>query len=401
MTDSCGRRIPYPFAVPFRLDLDPQYEECRTSQTLTPVQPTHGDPAWLATRHEDIRALLAEPRFSRAEAAGRDEARLTPSPVGTGTLGMDPPEHTRHRHFIAAALSFTPQRLEELRHGVRAHATALAEKMSARGTPADLVSDFVKPFASHVVYDLLGIPARDRPDFLFWSEAFTNTTLVPEDIQTRTAGMFEYIVRVIAAWRSQDRVCDVARLPERAMQRLPELTDQELIEHVGQLLIAGPDITSAQLSNGLYALLSRPGQVHVLRENPDLIPLAAEEILRYAPFPSHATFARYATEDVEVGGTLVRKGEAVLAALAAANRDRSVFPAPETFDIGRRDNPHLTFGFGPHHCIGAPLVRLQLCTALSVLTQRFPQLRLAVPEDDLPWRAEPLIRRVERLPVTW
>ncbi|MCX4695662.1 cytochrome P450 [Streptomyces sp. NBC_01408] len=401
MTSPHGHRLSYPFAVPVRLDLDPQYEECRRSEALTPVQPPYGDPSWLATRHEDIRTVLADPRFSRAEASRRDEPRVSPSPMGSGPLGMDPPEHTRHRQFLAAMLAFTPQRLEELRHDMFTHAHSLTDVMAAQGPPCDLVGDFVKPFASHVVYDLLGIPVGDRSDFLHWSEAFTNITLAVEDIQSRSVDLFEYIVKIITAWRGSGGGSDIAQLSEKATRRLPDLTDQELIEHLGQIIIAGPDITSAQLSNGLYALLSNPDQFDALRENPDLIPNAAEEILRYAPFPSHATFARYATEDIKIGATLVRQGEPVLAALASGNRDRSVFADPDVFDIERTDNAHLSFGFGPHQCIGAPLVRLQVQTALALLTDRFPRLRLAVPKADLPWRADPHIRRVERLPVTW
>jgi cytochrome P450 RapN len=179
------------------------------------------------------------------------------------------------------------------------------------------------------------------------------------------------------------------------------LSERELITFGVTLLVAGHETTANQTGNMVYLLLERRELWDQLVANPDLVPGAVEELLRYIPLGAAASFPRIAKEDVEIGGQLVRAGEAVLVMVASANRDAAVFDHPDEIDFHRSENPHVAFGHGVHHCLGAPLARLELQLAVGTLVRRLPGLRLAVPADDVPWRVNRLVRGVTALPVQW
>ncbi|MYV92519.1 cytochrome P450, partial [Streptomyces sp. SID1034] len=176
------------------------------------------------------------------------------------------------------------------------------------------------------------------------------------------------------------------------------LTELELVDLCVAVLVAGHETTASQIPNFTLTLLDHPDQLARLREQPELIANAVEELLRFVPLGSGAGQARYATEDVEVGGTLVRAGSPVLVATGAANRDALRFSGPGVLDIAREGNQHLGFGHGVHHCLGAPLARLELQEALSALITRFPGLKLA---GDITWKTEMLVRGPRVMPVAW
>ncbi|GAA2410506.1 cytochrome P450 [Actinomadura vinacea] len=390
----------YPFGEPTGLGIHPHHSACQSLGGLTRIRPPHGDDAWLVTRHEDIRAVLADRRFSRAVAVARDEPRLAAVPLQTSVLSLDPPEHTSVRRLLAGALGFNGPRVAELRGTAQERCAHLIDGMIAQGAPADLAEHFAIPLTGEITCELLGVPFADRELFRDGLEALAST-LPEEVVGPRISALYAYIDELCAAGRAEAGD-DVLGELTRAREGDTRLSDDGFFtEVISDLLLAGYYNTSTQLLNAVYLLLTHPDQLRLLEHDPELMPRAVEELLRYAPFPAHVTFARYATEDVEIGGTHVRAGEAVLVALPAGNFDEAAFENPEKLDLTRSKNTHLSFGHGLHHCLGGPLVRMLFQTALSALLERLPDLRLAVPESELPWQDSLELRRLQQLPVTW
>jgi cytochrome P450 len=392
--------VDYPFGEPVRLDVHPAHTECRRKPGLTRIRLPHGDDAWLVTRHEDIRTMLRDRRFSRAACLEYDEARFSPQPVKTSVLGMDGSDHTRLRRLIASGLSFSERHITRLRPTAVAMAERLIDKMIDCGPPTDLDEHFAVPLAGEITCELLGIPFADRANFLGWLEAYVSTTMPADEVESRIEEISTYMTRLMTV-RQAAPADDLISFLVQAKDNDNLLSEPELIEVVNDLLLAGYYNTSAQLLNVIYLVLAHPEQTRLLHEEPELIPRAVDECLRCIPFPNHATFARYATEDVELGGTLIRKGEAVMPALPSGNRDETVFDNAGKLDFRRTKNPHLSFGYGLHHCLGPPLVRMIMQIALSALLTRLPDLSLAVTESELRWHTDLELRRVYELPATW
>ncbi|MFJ6198741.1 cytochrome P450 [Micromonospora sp. NPDC092111] len=402
MTETSQAAIPqqYPFTDPHRLDVDPRYARLRREQPLTRIRLPFGEPAWLATRYADVRTVLGDPRFSRAASVGRDEPRSTPRRQESGILAMDPPEHSRLRRLAAKA--FTARRVEELRPRTRALAEELVGGMVAAGSPADLVAHLATPLPIRVICDLLGVPVADQDRFHTWSEAIVSTTsLSPEVAQSYLDQLLAYMAGLIAQRRvtpTDDLIGAMVRARDDNADRL---TEDEMVRLAAGLLAAGHETTVTQIPNLVYVLLTEPGAWGRLCADPTLVPSAVEELLRFIPLGATAAFARYALEDVELGGVLVRAGEPVMVSIPSANRDETVFPDADRLDLGRQANPHLGFGHGPHHCIGAQLARMELQVTLQTLVARTPGLRLAVPESALTWKSGLLVRGLTALPVGW
>ncbi|MGA5299488.1 cytochrome P450 [Nucisporomicrobium flavum] len=401
MTDTrqAGAARAYPFSDPDRLDLDPLYAQLRREEPVTRVRLPFGEEAWLATRLQDVKTVLGDLRFSRAAAVGRDEPRTTPRQIGTGILSMDPPDHSRLRRLVAKA--FTARRVEQLRPGTTDIANELIDAMVAAGPPADLVEAFSTPLPVRVICRLLGVPPEDQHLFRTWSEAIVSTTsLTPERIGEYMASLHAYMAGLIAQRRTTP-TDDLIGALVLARDNEDRLSEQEMVELAAGLLAAGHETTVTQISNFMYVLLTHPAKLAELRQDPERIPGAVEELLRYVPLGAAAAFARYATEDLELGGVRIRAGEPVIPALSAANRDASVFGEADDLDFTREANPHVGFGHGVHHCLGAQLARMELQVALRTLLGRLPELRLAVDEKDLPWKTGLLVRGLRELPVVW
>ncbi|WP_367132019.1 MULTISPECIES: cytochrome P450 [Streptomyces] len=386
----------YPFNEATGLDLSGKYAEARSGEGLLRVRMEYGEPAWLATRYADARLVLGDRRFSRAESVHHDEPRRGEGPRDTGLLSMDPPDHTRLRTLVTKA--FTTPRVEKLRPDVRALAEGLVDAMVAAGPPADLVEDYALPIPVAVICRLLGVPLEDRPRFRRWSDAALSTSsLTGEEKTANRDELRAYMAGLIEQHRAHPADDLMTALIE-ARDVNDRLSELELIDLCVGILVAGHETTATQVPNFVLTLLGHPGALERLRTDPDLIPAAVEELMRYVPLGAGASFARYALEDVEVGGTLVRKGEAVLVSVGAANRDAGRFADPETLDIGRTGNQHLGFGHGVHHCLGAPLARLELQEALRALVLGLPGLR---PAGDIVWKTEMLVRGPRSMPVAW
>ncbi|WP_433346783.1 cytochrome P450 [Micromonospora sp. CA-111912] len=389
----------YPFSDPDRLNLDPRYARLRRDEPLSRVRLPYGEPAWLATRHADVRTVLGDARFSRAAAVGRDEPRNTPRQIQGGILAMDPPDHTRLRRLVARA--FTARRVEELRARTRQVADELVDGLLASGPPADLVDHLATPLPIRVICDLLGVPVTDQDKFHTWSEAIVSTTsLSAEQAQRYIDNLFAYMGGLIAQ-RRQEPTDDLIGAMVRARDADDRLSEEEVVQLAAGLLAAGHETTVTQIPNFLYVLLHHPDEWARLRADRSLVPRAVEELMRFVPLGAAAAFARYAKEDVEIGGVLVRAGEPVVVSIPSANRDETVFPDADRLDLGREVNPHIGFGHGVHHCVGAQLARMELQVVLDTLLDRTPGLRLAVPESELPWKSGLLVRGLTAMPVAW
>lgn len=389
----------YPFSPLEGLRLDPTYAQLRADEPLSRVRLPYGEEAWLAVRYDDVKMVLSDPRFSRAAANGRDEPRMMPHQSDAGTLNMDPPEHSRLRGFVARA--FTTRRIDEFRPRTAEIASELVAAMRAQGPPVDLVTAFAAPLPVRVICELLGVPVEDQDKFGVWSEAVVaSTSLSPEQIGEYLGAMMEYMYALVAQRRAEP-TDDLISAMVKARDEKGRLTEHELVDLAAGLLAAGHETTVTQIPNFVYVLLTNPKARDELVVHPELVPNAVEELMRYVPLVAGTVFARYATVDILVGETLVRAGEPVVASLPSANRDERVFTNPEELDFHRPAYPHLGFGHGIHYCFGAQLARMELQVAVATLVEAFPDLHLATPEQDLPWKPGLLVRGLHSLPVTW
>ncbi|MFE9652070.1 cytochrome P450 [Micromonospora sp. NPDC006431] len=344
--------------------------------------------------------MLGDPRFSRAAATGRDEPRNTPHQQQTGILSMDPPDHTRVRRLVAKA--FTARRVDELRPRTRAVAEELVDGMLAAGQPADLVAYLATPLPIRVICDLLGVPVSDQDKFHTWSEAIVSTTsLEPGLVQHYLDSLLAYMAGLVARRRVEPADDLLSAMVRARDEHADRLSEEEMVMLAAGLLAAGHETTVTQIPNMMYVLLTTPGAWDTLRGRPELVATAVEELMRFIPLGATAAFARYATEDVELGGVLVRAGEPVVVSIPSANRDGTVFPDADRLDLAREVNPHLGFGHGVHHCLGAQLARMELRVVLETLLDRAPGLRLAVPEEELTWKSGLLVRGLVAMPVGW
>ena len=393
--------LQYPFRPTEGLVPHPRYAQLREEGAPVRIRMPYGGEAWLVTRYADVRAVLADPRFSRAAAAGRDVPRARP-PMDSPDqiISMDPPDHTRLRVLVAK--EFTARRVAALRPRVRGIVDTLLDRLVDTRPPADLAQGLAWPLPVTVICELLGIPARDHDSFRRWTEmtlAMGADTRHTEIVAARDQ-LNAYLAELIGHRRTQP-ADDLLSALISARDHADRLSEQELVRLGVTLLIAGHETTASQLGNFVFLLLSDRRRWQRLVADPALIPTAVEELLRYTPMAASVDFARIATTDVHLPGGHIAAGDAVLVQLHAANRDAAVFDRPDELDLARADNPHLAFGHGVHHCLGAPLARMELQVALAALVDRLPGLRLAVPADEVPWRADRLVRGVRALPVAW
>ncbi|MEU6509035.1 cytochrome P450 [Streptomyces sp. NPDC046942] len=396
MTATHDAPLAYPFNSSQELALSDAYERARDTPGLLRVQLPYGEPAWLATRYADARLVLGDQRFSRALGLEHDEPRASEGRRDSGILSMDPPDHTRLRSLVAKA--FTVRQVEKLRPQIRELTSALLDEMAEAGPPVDLIDRYALPIPVAVICRLLGVPEEDRPRFRTWSDAALSTSsLTAEEFDRNREELRAYMAQLITAHRERPRDDLMTALIE-ARDQGDRLSELELVDLCVGILVAGHETTATQIPNFVLTLLDHPEALSRLRAEPTLITSAIEELLRFVPLGSGAGQPRYAKEDIEVGGTLVRAGEPVLVAVGAANRDALRFSAAGTLDITRSGNAHLGFGHGVHHCLGAPLARLELQEAVGALVARFPRLHVA---GDITWKTEMLVRGPRVMPVGW
>ncbi|MGP4111461.1 cytochrome P450 [Streptomyces sp. 4N509B] len=391
---------PYPFREPTALALEPEYAHLREHEPLSRISLPHGGDAWLALRHEDVRTVLSDPRFSRAALLTRDVPRISPRRLTDPTLHtVDPPEHNRLRRLVSAA--FSPRQVERLTGYAQRVTDGLLDAVEEQGPPADLVAGLALPLPVAVICEMLGVPVADRDRFTGWIDvALATTAFSSEEIHAAFTRLKDYLAELVAA-RRREPSDDLLGALVQARDTEGRLSEDELVVLGVTLLYAGLETTSNHIGNFAYVLLTRPDALAALRADPDLLDGAVEELLRYTPIVTSAGFTRIALEDVPLGGVVVRAGDAVMVQIDAANRDERVFDRPDELDLTRRPNPHLAFGFGPHYCVAAQLAKAELRVAVGSLLRRFPRLRLAAREEELSWRSGRMVRGLDRLPVAW
>ncbi|MDN3295387.1 cytochrome P450 [Streptomyces ficellus] len=381
----------------------PLFARLRAERPVVRVAWTGGGHAWLVTRHEDVIRVLDDPRFSRAASYAPEAPRfsgLFQAPPGM-IISLDPPDHTRLRALAEQA--FSRERVEGMRPRVREVAGRLLdalEKEAGHG-PVDLVAGFAAPLAMTVICELLGVPEGDRDRFHAWVRQFADVSAPEEQAAEGGEKLGGYIAGLVAA-KQREPADDVLSALIGARLGEDRLGFEELVGLGFTLLGAGFDSSAGQIGNFVVTLLAGHRDLwRRLGEHPREIPAAVEELLRTVNLNGNDTsgLPRIATEDVPIGDVVIPAGEAVFLAFPSANRDASVFADPDRADFGRTDNPHLAFGHGIHRCLGAPLARLELTVALQELTRRFPDARLAVPEQELTWRAGDVNHNLLALPV--
>ncbi|MGH3254283.1 MAG: cytochrome P450 [Streptosporangiaceae bacterium] len=354
-----------------------------------------GDPAWLVTGYEEVRRLLADPRFGRSHPDPGSAARTGESVLFGGPLGdyeTEEADHARMRSLLQP--HFAPGRMRALRPRVDALTVGLLDELARRDPPADLVEALAAPLPILVICELLGVPYEDRHRFRAWTRAAA-------DVRDRArseqglADLFGYGRQLVARKREQPGDDVISRLCDTG-----GAGDDEIAMLSMFVLFAGHETTVVAIGLGALMLLTNPRQWQALRDDPGLIPAAVEETLR-APGKGGGGIPRYAREDLEISGVTVRAGDLVLLDNGAANHDPNAFPDPDRFDITRQAASHLTFGHGSRYCIGAPLARLELQTVFGQLVRRFPGMRLAVPVDELTFTTGALTGGLARLPVAW
>src|SRR5690349_2006165 len=373
----------------------------RDDEGVRRVETAFGMPAFLVARYPDVRAVLADhARFSNEfrrdvpgapELSDEERARMRAGNL----LGVDPPEHTRLRRMLTP--EFTVKRMRRLEPRIVEIVGDHLDAMEKAGPPADLVADFALPIPSLVICELLGVPYADRASFQARTSRLLDISLPMEERLEVSRESRTYMADLVAG--AQARPGD-DMLGMLVREHGAELSTDELIGIAGLLLVAGHETTSNMLGLGTLALLRHPDQLAAVRDDPDAIGPAVEELLRWLSIV-HTSIPRISTTNVEIAGVGIPAGELVFASLPSANRDPAFIEAPETLDIRRGAAGHLAFGHGVHHCLGAPLARMEMRIAFPALLRRFPTLALAEDFADVAFRSFHFIYGLKSLEVGW
>jgi cytochrome P450 len=378
-----------------------EYAEARRDCPVRPVRLWNGQQAWLLTRHRHLRDVLGDPRFSgefaRPDFPTVTEARLSIDKLERAFVGMDNPRHDHFRRMFTK--EFTARRMLALKPEIEAITDGLLDAMERSGPPADLVEGLAVKLPSLVMCELFGSPYEDHTYIMKCAAGRHGLTQTPEAAAQSANDLVDYCRNLIAAKERAPGDDMLSRVIEDFV-RPGELDREDLANICSMILRAGHDTTTNMIGIGTLLLLENPEQLARLRESPSLVDAAIEEMLRYAS-PVQFAPRRVALEDVPLENADIRKGDGVFALTASANRDEDVFPEPDRFDITRDARQHVAFGFGIHHCLGAPLARVELQVVFSRLIARFPRLRLAVPLTEVPFKYDSQIFGVYRLPVAW
>jgi cytochrome P450 len=361
---------------------------------------------WLVTRYGDAMAALKDPRLVRSWRRVMSPEQLAVMPAESRATRLfeknmifsDPPEHNRLRALVQKA--FTVGFVEQLRERVQLLADQLVDAVAPRGE-MDLIDDYAFPLPVLVIAEMLGIPPSDRGKLRGWSEALLPGGFMGKEKMARIAqGITEFSTYLMNLCEERRRAPagDLVSALVHAEEQGDKLSQEELLSMIMLLVVAGHETTVNLLGNGMLALFEHPDQLAKLQRDPSLIKGAIEEMLRYDG-PVEKISTHFASEDMEIGGALIQKGENVMVVLAAANREGAGIEAPEELDITRPENKHLAFGYGIHYCLGAPLARMEGQIAIATLLRRLPDIQLAVPWASLERRASPLLRGVVSMPV--
>ncbi|MCC9308413.1 cytochrome P450 [Kitasatospora sp. RB6PN24] len=374
----------------------------RGARPVSPLLFPDGHRGWLVTGYDAVRRLMADTRFSSRQDIGvlhipyevpGMPVLTEPAPQTPGLfIAMDPPDHTRLRRKLTGA--FTVKRMKQLEQHISDIVERQLDELARLAPPVDLVKEFALPVPSLVICELLGVPYEDRENFQTNTATFMVKDQQLDEKMAAYEAMTGYLAELVMSKRAdpgEDILSDLARDEDLSV---PELVGMAFL-----LLLAGHETTANMLALGTFALLEHPDQLAVLRAEPELLPGAVEELMRYLSVVD--ILYRYATEDLELGGETIAEGSTVVVSMLAANHDPLRFENPDTLDVRREARGHLSFGHGVHQCLGQQLARIEMRVGFGGLLRRFPTLQLAVPADEVKLRTDMNIYGVHELPVTW
>ncbi len=393
-----------PFAATTAAERLAAYAEITRSGPVVRTVLPNGLPAWLVTGWAEVRQALNDERFEKSGTPvsmllARLRPQLLPA-ITSHMLLVDGPDHVRLRRLVAAA--FTRRPMEALDGRIADLAEEmLLDELSLRHGPRDVVdlhAEFAYPLPMTVICELLGVPSEHRRPFHDLSTTLIGGIFVAEQTFAEAADQLVDLLRLLVGLKRAQPSDDLITALVAARDGGDRLSDDELTSMIWLLVVAGHETTVNLLSSAVVALLQNPEQLASLRAEPTLIGPAIEELLRYCS-PVQVTFPVIAQSDTDLGGVAIAAGDIVVPAVLAANRDVGRFTDPDSLDLGRAPNPHVAFGHGAHHCLGAPLARMEGRIGLSALLARFPDLELAVPAEQVRYRPNFLINGVEKLPV--
>lgn len=379
------------------------YDALREAPGVQQVRMWNGKPAWIFTSYEDVRAVLADNRFSGDPAkpgfpslsAARD-AVLYAEPT---FIRMDPPDHGRLRRMITR--EFMVKKIAEMRPRIEEIYNGLIDKLVARGKTAELTEELFLPFTSTVIADMLDVPTKDHA---FFQEQSRNRVLldvdpaIPAEADRKIRAYMDELVT--EREKNPDGRSDIISHLIVDQLRPGNLNHRELVLMADLLLMAGHETTANQMALGVYSFLTNPDQLGKLLADRSLVKGAVEEMLRFHTIVHYNAF-RVAVEDVEFKGQTIRKGDGVIALISAANRDPEAFECPAEFDITRKADHHVAFSFGIHQCLGQPLARAELSTVFSTIFDRLPNLRFSVRAEEIKSKGDHFVLGLEKLPVQW
>ena len=388
-----------------RMFQDP-YPEYAKLRQQAPVHRSRLTNSWVFARHADVDAILRDyqnfsndPRILQFAAWQSWQGMVLPSPDDFGMLVLDPPDHTRLRGLVNQA--FTQRAVNALEPHVRRHLDSLLDEVEDPAAGFDLMEAVANPLPVIVIAEMLGIPPEDRARFRTWSNRrarLLEPIISPADndlAKGAAKALDEYFLPVIQTRRAEPRD-DIISALAQAEDQGDTLSEREMLTMLHLLLAAGNETTTNLIGNGVLALLRHPDQLERLRSDPDLVPAAVEELLRYDS-PVQTDF-RGARRDCEVNGFPLRRGQSLTLLMGSANRDPEKFEDPDRLDVGRETRGHLAFGLGVHYCIGAPLARLEGRVVLETLLERFASLRLLTERPA--FRDNIVLRGLKSLPVS-
>ncbi|WP_116198871.1 cytochrome P450 [Amycolatopsis circi] len=390
----------FPFAAEHPLRPPAEYARLRAERPVAKATLANGHSVWLVTKHADVRRVLADPRFSREAITRPDAPRLLPVAAGSKSIFvMDPPEHTRLRKLVSRV--FTTRQLENLRPRVAELAGEMVARMRAEGPGADLIAHLAQPLPITVICEMLGVPQEDHDLFRGWTDVMLSVSASSMDVVRDAAGKLRQYLNDLIESKQRNPADDLLTMLVAARDEGDSLSTEELLAFGETMLMAGYHATTSEIAHGVLTLTERPGAVRRLAENRAELPAAVDELLRYSQAGGGVGPIRIALEDMEIGGVAIKAGDAVLPCINSANRDETVFAAADELDLGRETNPHLAFGHGIHHCLGAHLGRVELTVALETLLETLGEFRLSTAHEELEWKANRAFTRPEILPLSW
>ncbi|WP_406945492.1 cytochrome P450 [Halobacillus sp. SY10] len=379
------------------------YEDLREGQPIFPMNSDGTNHSWMITKYDHVKELLKSPSFIKDQSklfssASKDTEQDDFNIFQNMMLDVDPPDHTRLRKLVQPY--FNPKTIKQLEPRICEIADDLLNQMKQKETKVDLIDDYAFPLPIIVISEMLGVPAEDRDKFRQWSNTIVSASNeMDPDFMVDVEAFTTYLTELFEQRKAEpqdDLVSHLIQTEEDGEQ----LTRNELYSMIVLLIIAGHETTVNLIGNTMFALFKHPDQFEKVKDDCTLIPGAIEEGLRYYS-PVDFSTARWADEDIDFHGQLIRRGDFIVASISSANRDEEKFERASQFDITRERNAHVAFGFGIHFCLGAPLARLEGKIALKKLLTTFPDIDLNRDVNPPEWRSVFLLRGLDSLPVSF